>query len=82
VVSLAPEALACVLSMLWSCGELMVVNLRESGLNGGGAISSDLARRLVAGRFSMPFSGSNATLDALLVLLFTCIQLNGFVGSL
>jgi hypothetical protein len=56
VVSLAPEALACVLSMLWSCGELMVVNLRESGLDGGGAISSDLARRLVAGRFSMPFS--------------------------
>jgi hypothetical protein len=36
----------------------MVVNLRESGLDGGGAISSDLARWLVAGRFSMPFSGS------------------------
>jgi hypothetical protein len=52
----------------------MVVNLRESDLDGGGAISSDLARWLVAGRFSMPFSGSNAILDALLVVFSTCIQ--------
>jgi hypothetical protein len=43
----------------------MVVNLRESGLDGAGAISSDLARWLVAGRFSMPFSGSKRNLGCI-----------------
>jgi hypothetical protein len=82
VASLAPEALARVLGRLWSCGGLMMVNLRESGLDGGGAISSDLVRWLAARRISMPFSGSNAILDALLVMFFTRVQFDGFEGSL
>jgi hypothetical protein len=48
----------------------MVVNLRESDLDGGGAISSDLARWLVAGRFSMPFSGSKCNLGCVVGIVF------------
>jgi hypothetical protein len=51
----------------------MVVNLRESGLDGAGAISSDLARWLVAGRFSVPFSGSKRNLKCVFgIVLYHC----------
>jgi hypothetical protein len=59
-----------------------MVKLRESDLDGGGAISSDLARWLVAGRFYMPFSDSKRNLGCVVggvLYLYTVQRISGLV---